>query len=198
MRRILAVMCVLAMLVSLAACGAKETPEPVVNEFCQQMKAFDYEAMADCVQGAAINEEKAFGEDTPEAVMALMKETAQKITYTVVDTTVEEEKGTVRVDFEYPDLAPAFTATIGEFITQAFGMSIAGASDEEINQLLEKIFIEKIGKAEPTMTQTAVEFACVKTDDGWKIAKVPPEVMNIMMGNGLSALEKMENSAGEK
>lgn len=198
MKKWLAMICAVAMVFALVGCGTKDTPETVVSAFCQQMKAFDPEAMSAYVKDGETIGTETTGEDVPEKIVELMKEKAGEMTYTVAETTIEGDQGKVRVDFRYPDLSSTVTSVLGEYMTQAFGLAIAGASEEELSHLLETIFVEQIGKAEPATAETSVEFHCIKTEDGWKMEAVPDEVMNIMLSNTVSALEEISGSAEEK
>ena len=192
MKKMLALLCAAAMLLALVGCGAKNTPETVVGTFCDEMKNFNLEAMAQCVEDADPEDLNPSEEEVPSQLADLLRQNAQKITYTLSDATpTDDDEAVVEVSFQFPDVSKAVAAAMGEYLTQALGMAMSGSSEEDISKLFEQILVEKINSAEPATTEATVSFPCTKTEEGWKIEEVPNQVLNVMTRNFLAALDDL-------
>lgn len=194
MKRMIALLCAVAMIFTLAACGAKDSPEAVVKRFCEALKKADPEAMALCIKDSSFDPEDLNSEDIPEAVMDVILQNAQKITYTVLEATEEETTGTVQVDFTYPDISGAVLEALQVYLAEAFGMALSGASEEELAEKMETILLEKLAEAEPEAGKLSVTFKCVKTEEGWKIKVLPEDVIHVLTGNFAKAIESLADS----
>lgn len=193
MKRIVALLLAVFMIFALVGCGAEQKPDVVVSKFCDALKKFDFETMRSCVVNSDDDPVDFGEEEPPEKVLAILKENAGKVTYTIGESTVTEETGTVVVDFSYPDVSDAVTAAMGEYFMQAFGMAFSGADEETMEALLEQILVEKLQTTPTATAQVSIRFDCVKTEDGWKIKTLDDEVVNILLGNMVAAFESIGN-----
>ncbi len=201
MKKFFSLMLALIMAFSLVGCGAKEeVPDTVVKAFCEGMKKFDAEAMKTCVvDGSEVNmEDVSLDEETPPEISEYLVKLASEITYNITNSNVEGDAGTVTVQFSHADITPVMTAVMGEYITQAFAMAFAGASDEAMDALFTNLFKEKIESTETITAEKTIEFPCIKTDSGWKISEVPDDVVHVLTCNMATAFEGMDDVDGEE
>ena len=185
MKKFLSFILSLAMAISLIGCGAEEGPDVVVKSFCDAMKQYDVTAMLNCTVGGAEEnqEDLSSSDEMPEEFEAYFAELMGTITYTIGEATVAENTATVPVDFTYADISPVMTAVLGEYITQAFALAFAGASDEDMDVLLVSIFNEKKNSIDAGTAEITVNFPCTKTDAEWKISEVPEGVATVLTCN---------------
>ena len=208
MKKILSILCAVAMIFTVAGCGAQEKPDAVVSKFCDAMKTMDLETMQSYIvdqDGEPFDVEDIEDEDFPASVYEILKENASQIQYTIGEVEVTEDTSTVQVDFTYPDASAAVVAATGEYISQALGMALSGADadDDAISELFETILTEKLTSADTKTAEGTLQFDCVMTDDGWRIQDVSDEdaFINILMSNimaGFNAIENEENAHAEE
>ena len=175
---------------SLSACGSK--PDPTITNFCNAMKQYDFNAMKEyVVDGDKDSVEDPFNnsEDITDETLNILKECVSKMTYEIESSEVTDNTAKVTVKFNYVDLSPVITDAVSEYMQQAFMMALSGANEETMATLFENTFIEKYKSSETTMITDSVEFECENTDNGWKISKVPDDVVNILSSNMVDAFE---------
>ena len=206
MKKMLSILCAVAMIFTVAGCGAQEKPDVVVSKFCDAMKTIDLETMQSYIvdqDEESLDVEDIEDEDFPASVYNILKENASQIQYTIGEVEVTEDTGTVQVDFTYPDLSSAVIEATGEYISQALEMALADMDDDAISELFDTIFTEKLTAADPKTAEGTLQFDCVMTDDGWRIQDVSDEnvFVNVLMSNimaGFSAIENEENALSEE
>lgn len=193
MKKFLSLILSVAMLLSLAGCGAK--PESAVEDFCKAMQKFDFKKMSECVDGAdEITEEDiaSLNEDLPAEILEYFTAQAKEMTYTIDKAEVGEDTATITVTFSHTDIQPVMISVLGEYVKQALVSAFSGASEEDMEALLYSIFAEKVESEGVTTTQTTVVFPCVKTDDGWKLTEIHDDVLHIMTCNMAAALKAFD------
>ena len=185
----------LLLCVSLFGCS-KPKPDPVVTSFCDAMQQYDFEAMKACMtadwdesQDDLFSEE----EEMEEESMLILKECAAKMTYEIESSEVTDDTANVTVSFTYQDLSPMLTNVMGEYIQQAFAMAFtgAGADEETMSTLFDTIFREQYDAAELTTITESMTFGCENTEEGWKIATIPEEFVDVATANMVQALEDL-------
>ena len=168
-------------------------PDKAVKQFCEGMKTFDFAKMSEVVS-TMDNVKSASEEDEEYQVLwNYVKESAGKMTYKIIGSEKDGDKGTVTVQFNYVDAAPLIASTLSEFITKAIGLAFSGADDSMYQSTLEGIFNEKRAAMTESMVDTTATFSCTKTDDGWKIDKVPEEVVSVLLCNMDKAFDKFDD-----
>lgn len=198
MKKAVAILCVLTMVFTLAACGAPK-PEPVVEKFCEAMKNYDTAGMNACLARSYedIGEISEDDEDMPESIWSYIKESAGNIKYTVKEAEVDGEKATVAVDFTYTDVSEAMAEALGQYILAAFG---AAFSDDVSDEALMKVFGDAFDSAvESIGTKTAsktIVFDCALKDGQWLITDMPKDIEYVLTSNAITPLEEL-NSLGE-
>lgn len=184
------IMCV----ISLTGCG--KNPKSVVNKFCAGMKSLDYAKMNECLLDPDDKITDPFeGEDEElEVFNTFIKEQSGNIKYKVLDSDVDGEEATVNVKFKYIDASPVIKSAMGEYFSQAFGMALAGASEEQMSNLLLTIFQQKLSETTLSTTESIVTVKCKKKDGEWKVAEVSDDIANVITCNILKAFEHVGDS----
>ena len=175
---------------SLSACGSK--PDPTVTNFCDAMKQYDFNTMKEYVvdgDNNSIEDPFSSSEGMTEQTLNILKECVSKMSYEIESSEVTDKTAKVTVKFNYVDLSPVITDAVSEYMQQAFMMALSGANEETMETLFDNIFNEKYKASETTMITDSVEFECENTDNGWKISKVPDDVVNILSSNMVKAFE---------
>ena len=187
----------LVMVLSLVSCSKEKGPDSTITAFCNAMKTYDTAAMKNCVVGGSeIEDDFSLSEEMPAGILEHFVKLAGKMSYSITASEVNETTATVTVKFNYSDITPIMTATMGEYLAQAFALAFSGASDETMDTLFETIFAEKSASVEPTTAEKTVIFSCEKTDSGWKISDIPEDALHVLTCNIASAFEGLANLGG--
>lgn len=176
-KRITALLCILALALSLTACGQGK-PDAVVEDFCKAAQQMDIDAMAAQLKSPSaerFQEEMSGAFELIGPMMDVLKAHAANMTYTITESTVDDTHATVMVDFVLDDLAPVIKQTVVLFLPHAIELSISGQRPTEealLAQLMEDFTLADAQVEVGTVT-ASVKFTCLNTkDNGWKIADI--------------------------
>lgn len=193
MKKIISLVCAMVLIASLVGCGAQAKPDTVVTTFCDAMKAYDRETMSSCVTsgGEDLTEETEAEDELTNQIFNYLKTCTSKMTYSIENSEVNEDKGTVTVKFKYVDASPVVAAAFGEYIQQALAMAFSGADEDTMSQFFVSIFNEKKDSTDTGTAESTLVFSCTKTDEGWKIDSLPDGAESILLSNVDKAFESM-------
>lgn len=94
------------------------------------------------------------------------------------------------------NIGDAFDDFLTEYISQAFGLAMAGADEEKLNELAIKIFTEKVeALSEKDYSETA-GLALEKTEAGWIVSDIDDasDILNVLTGGMVKTMnETLEN-----
>ncbi len=184
---------VMIMSLIITGCGLNSKPDSIVKKYCDAMKTLDLETMSKCTANGTNDDLKELFEEEEDynVLTEYLKENAAKMKYSITDTQVDGDKGTVKVKFTYLDASPMLASVFGEYITQAFGLAFSGASEDAISDLFTNIFNEKKESMTLSTTETEVTFTCVKKDKEWLIEDASDELLSVVMCNMNKTFESM-------
>ncbi len=193
MKRIIAIVCALALMFSLTACGGGAKADDTVNNFCAAMKAFDIEGMQKLVSEDLVGNDEMdlFGDDSEEMkpLYDAIKEWASKLKYSVAKSEVNGDEATVTVNFTYVDASEVIAATMEDYFMQVFALAFTDASEEDFDALLGTVLNEKIASVETGELEATVEFKCVRKDGAWLIGSIPENLYDVVSCNIINALD---------
>lgn len=204
MKKMLASLLAVIMLVSLVGCGAASKAEPTVTKFCDALKTFDMETASSCFVSGDSDIENPYTEGKAEEQDIFTAQTieyltncAKEMTYVLGETVTEDDKAVIPVTFTYVDASPVISAALGDYITQAFALAFSGADDSVMENLFGTIFMEKTESVSTGTATATVEFVCIKQDNEWKIQELSDdaqyEISNIISCNIAKAMESFGN-----
>lgn len=200
-------------ILTLTGCSAKPKPETTVDDFFKAAKILDFESMAKYVDPSIridtgqmneiLNPEEVDEDTLPtsEYFIDYLKTSASKLKYQIKNTEVNENKATLTVEVSYVDSLPIFKETIGELFVQAFSMAFSGVemTDEQMNQLFEKVLKEKIEASTESIVSKTMDIPLILIDDTWYISQTNDELLTAVtlgLNEADSIFEDSDDSDG--
>jgi len=207
MRKFVSLLVVIGMLVVVGCSTSPTTPESTVSNFIEAGKKFDFPQMATMINPlSSISKEKITDlteEDSENEYqkyfLDYLKENAAKITYTVKESKIENDKATVSVDFKYVNGGLLLKATLGEVFSKVIPLAFSGVelSDEETEQM----FVDAMKKQKEVTTESFIEktldIKLVKVDEQWYIDELNDELLDVFMSNFISVGNEINESMGD-
>ena len=198
-KKLFSIMLAAVIMVSMVGCSSSK-PENTVNEFLKNSKNFDLAAMNE-----NISPDSQSDSDVVEAVednedlkpySKFFKKNAQKMTYTIKETNIDEDEATVTVDFKYVDSSDALNAAFTELLKVAFTQAFSGneMSDEEIEKLITDTLTEYESENSDKFAEKTLDLYCIKVDNKWYIDDFDEEFFDVLLCNYISSLENLDNA----
>ncbi|MBF7096660.1 DUF4878 domain-containing protein [Alkalibacter mobilis] len=210
MKKSIAMILLLVLALIMTGCGSQPKPDSTVENFFKAAKVLDLESMAENVDPATkmelpqmdeILQTGEVSEDTlpaSEYFIDYLKTNASKLDYTIKNTEVNEDKATVTVDVSYVNTLPIFKETIGEVFMQAFSMLFSGVemTEEETNQLFEKVLKEKIESSTESLANKTITLPLILKEKTWYISELNDDLLNAV-SLGLNDADSIFEDSGE-
>ena len=198
-KKLFSIMLAAVIMVSMVGCSSSK-PENTVNEFLKNSKNFDLAAMNE-----NISPDSQSDSDVVEAVednedlkpyLKCFKKNAQKMTYTIKETNIDEDEANVTVDFKYVDSSDALNAAFTELLKVAFTQAFSGneMSDEEIEKLITDTLTEYESENSDKFAEKTLDLYCIKVDNKWYIDDFDEEFFDVLLCNYISSLENLDNA----
>ena len=198
-KKLFSIMLAAVIMVSMVGCSSSK-PENTVNEFLKNSKNFDLAAMNE-----NISPDSQSDSDVVEAVkdnedlkpyLKFFKKNAQKMTYTIKETNIDEDEATVTVDFKYVDSSDALNAAFTELLKVAFTQAFSGneMSYEEIEKLITDTLTEYESENSDKFAEKTLDLYCIKVDNKWYIDDFDEEFFDVLLCNYISSLENLDNA----
>ena len=196
MKRILVLLGVLVLSLSLVGCGAAK-PDATVAAFFTSAQQFDTEGMAATILPE--NEEDIaflnFDPDVEEDEYAqyfidYFAANAEKITYTITDSQVEEDQAVVTVECTYIDGEPMINNVLEEYIVRSFEIAFSGQSftKEDAADLFIEVLDEYTLTAEEVYTTETFDVSCINQEGVWYIEEVTTDMLDVVTSNFMTAI----------
>ena len=176
MKKVLALITVLALMFAMTACGgggAQESPTDAADAFMKAVQTQDMDTIAKVYQGDAA-EMDLLGEagtegDFPEELSQLLSEKMQQFEYEVSNEVIDEDTATVDIKVTTINIGKAFEDAINEFMEKAIAGEIpSDTTEEEMTAQLYASFQEKLAAAEKDYEGTAV-LNLTNVDGKWMV-----------------------------
>lgn len=191
----------------LFGCGSTPKPEDTVSKMCDSLKAFDLETAYSYFENQDNEEIEPDTETESEddafslKLEEYMKSRASEMNYSIEESIIDGDTASVPVTFTYTDASPVITATLGDYISQAFSLALSGADDETMETLSVTIFEEKMQSVSTGTETCEIVFNCVQTEEGWKIKELDSDseekFTNMISCNIYKTLQSFEDSSEE-
>ena len=174
----------------LAGCsGAK--PESTVEEFFTAGQQLDTEAMAE----ATLSSVRPLSAKTVELpldesntyLLEYFKKNADKISFEVTNTAVEDDRAVVTVDAKYLDGVPLIKATISSVLLKMSSSDFNGTeATEEVNHIFSDTMKEQMEVVPETYVEKTVKIDLVREDNKWYILEITNEMLDVVMSGFMS------------
>lgn len=177
-----------------------EKPEKVVSNALDALKKQDQEKMEEYFTYEELmnfsDEEKKEIEESDDSFNSeqIKKLIFAKLEYKILSTTEKGDKATVEAEITNIDMKAVMQQYFSEVLDISMSNALAGdsaISDEEIDEKLEQIFIEKMTKNDQATKTTTVEIQLVKKDNKWKI-QLDEKIQDAITGGMLTAFQDTE------
>ena len=203
MKRIIAVLLLLVMMISLTGCGLIK-PKDILDEFMKQ------ENLIDCL---AVLEESSLDEDddnydyqkflvdiinTP-SIKSLLLDNVRSIRYNITDDSTNGKNATITTLITHFDISPVVDKAMEDFSDQFAEMDrskLDGLENEEIiaeiiYPMILKSLKEAAGKIKPIETYTKIKFEFEENSAmQWELIEIPDDFYSqVLLMNLLDALE---------
>lgn len=194
MKKIVSVILAVFMMVTmLAGCGGEKSPTDVVKE-----KIDSYKANAESLfkgerdSNSQLADASGLGEDVEKKIIDLIA----GFEYTVDHETIDGDQATVDVTIKTCELGDMFKTAMGNYIAQAFGLALAGASDEELEEKALEAFTTAIDEMSTEKSyEKKLKVNLTHGDDGWKVEDLDnnKHFLNAVTGGLVGAINDMDN-----
>ena len=194
MKRTIALLCALLLLLSLTACGSSYSkPQKTAQTFFKAAQTLDVDAINACGESGSLMEWDLVQQtaDTDDRqLLSFLRELAAMMDWTITDTVVDGDTASVQATVTYADgsmlVKSTMTDVMADMMMALFGdESEADAQTQFINKLRSNL------KTEPPKTQTAdVALQMVRTVDGWRIRELPDAMLTVLTGNTIEMLQE--------
>ncbi|PTQ84486.1 uncharacterized protein DUF4878 [Trichococcus patagoniensis] len=186
----------------LAGCsGAK--PESTVEEFFAAGQQLDTEAMAATVLSTNEEEvtepEELLTDDSNEYLLEYFKTNAEKMTYEVTKSEIDDDKAVVTMNAKYVDGAPLITATFSSVFMKMLPLAFSGTemTEDETNQMFADTMKEQAEIVSETFKETTLKINLVKEDNEWYITEITDEMMDVVMSGFMSLSTELDSAFEE-
>ena len=203
MKKLTALILSFVLVFTLTACGGP-TPTETVTTF--------FKALQNGGETSEVYEDKDFkfgsdmledelgddGEKYTEKEKETIKKFEEKIKdfdFEVSNEKIDGDKATVDVKITTWNFGEQFSNMMTELIEKVFALALTDASEEEINEMMEKMLGEYLEKTEKTYTKT-VKVPLEKKDSKWVISKIDDEsdIADALLGGMLKAAEEIDEA----
>lgn len=107
---------------------------------------------------------------------------AEKMSYEVTDTAVEDDRAVVTVSVKYVDGAPLIKATINTVLMKMSPSEFSGTeTTEDVNQIFADTIREQMENVSETYAETTLKIDLVKEGNKWYITEIGNEMMDAVM-----------------
>lgn len=191
-------------MISFCACG---TPSPIetADTFLSAVKAQDYEKVKSVYAGKTFDILDSMGEDDAEVEesesidSSFEKELKDKMLdfdYTLSNEIINDDKATVNVEVTTYALGKAMTSTMVKYIEEALPLVFSGASEEELEKIMNDIFEEELSELTDKTYSAKATINLVQQDGQWKVSEIDDEgeFMNALSGDLVNAIKEINDS----
>ncbi len=201
MKRWLALLCALALVCSLAACGGGSGPKQTVAAFFGAAKKIDIEKMNACLtEDQALTwdlDNRTLSKNTPD-LADLLRALAAKLDYKLDACARSGDTAKADVTVTWCDASFAVKDATTDVMADLLATLFGAQSETDPQTLLIRAIAQKVESEELPEKTAQLTLQLQKTDDGWKIAALPDELMNMMVGNAADAFDDAVRSLTEK
>ena len=212
-KRIAVITLVLALLACMCSCKKIPTPTETASTFLTAVKAQDKETLAtvyseDSVDLLDAASDKASSDDAENQEDAEASEGLTKVyeeqmkpkildfDYEISNEQIDGDKATVDVKITTYKLGDAFTAFIGDYMSEALVLAFSNASEEELDSMASTILSGKLADLSEKEYEKTVSMSLTMKDDKWIVDKISDndDLVDALTGGLVTAFSNMEDA----
>lgn len=175
----------------------KQKPENTVTEFLSCAQDMDFDKMADLLQSndlSALDNADIRNDNYIEFFRSINK----KMTFEIIKNDFDIQNGTAQVTahITHIDGSKIYKEAISEFIRQTFSSAFSGEtlSEEENQQRLAALLMEKAEALEDSFTATDITYPVILAGDQWKIVSLDNATVEVMSANFKNMEDEINNT----
>lgn len=192
------------MVISFCACGSP-SPTDTADSFLSAVKTQDQEMLNSVYDSESFNILDSMGEDgiasneteSEDNVFANeMKDKMLDFDYTLSDEKIDGDKATVQVKITTYEFGKAMTNTISKYFEKALPLAFSGASDEELEKIMNDIFKAELDALTEKKYTGEATINLIQKDGEWKVSEIDEEdeLMNVLTGDLVKAIKDIDES----
>ncbi|MFZ3132032.1 MAG: DUF4352 domain-containing protein [Desulfosporosinus sp.] len=204
MRKLMSVLFIIGIFL-ITGCSNFPKPESTVSDFIDAGKKFDLTKMATMVNPSNssskekisdLMNDKKNNNQYQKYFLDYFKENAAKITYTVKETKIENDKATVTVDFKYVNGGPLLKATLGDVFSKAISLAFTGVqmNDEEMGQMFVSAMQKQKETVKDSFVEKSIDLKLTKVENKWYIDEPSVELLDVFLSNFNSVAKEFNNA----
>lgn len=200
MKKLYSLILLTVLIFTLLSCGANPSPTEVTDKFLSAIKSQDG-SISSYYSGEVDNDNSLL--DLPDsfddATDSLLAEKFTSFEYEISNEVIDDNKATVDVTITTYNIGEAYAQAISEYIQNAFSMVFSGASDEEIEQLMNDALIKNITDASFDYTTTVTVSLTNDEESGWMVDdfETNTALLNSISGGLIEKLSDIASSFNE-
>lgn len=194
-KRLTAIILVLVLALSMAGCNEVEKAETSVNNMFKAFKALDFEEAKKYVDVTAMVPSQTKEGLTDDTTM-FMENLFDRLDYKIISSEKIDSKNVrVKTEITAVDMKSVLIEYIPDTVEYMFSVAFAypQPTEEEIDEKLEEIFIEKLSETELSTVTTEVIIQVYKDGSDWKI-QPDDDFVDAIFGKLQAAIEELEKT----
>jgi len=200
MKKALVVLCVLALLVSITACGAgKPSPTDVAESFFTALQNFDEEKMATVYLGENLDLAGDLLQEDPqdEFTQQMTEQLLVKLLdfdYELSNEVIDGDRATVDVTITQWSIGSMFISFLQDYFTRAMELAMDGATEAEISEFAFVVLSEKMEEMQKDFIKSAT-LELEQVDGQWMVSIIAEDsdMFDALTGGMISAMTQFGN-----
>lgn len=169
------------MVFTLVGCSSA-SPDATVSNYLDSFKNGKVEEADKYITATSDTDETEIIDNENPEVDAAMKNAYSKLTYKILDSTIDGDKASVETEITAPNLGVIFTELLQEAIPLAFASAFSEDADDEMDELMNTMLIDKLNDEDLSMITKTVDIKLVKENNTWLI-DIDDNLLDAMTGN---------------
>jgi hypothetical protein len=194
MKKMIALVISLMLVLTIAGCSAKETPEEVVENGLTAVQSLDLLKMAKYFNTDVDTEDgNIFEEDLGSDNIENIKLLVENLEFEIISSEINEDSAVVEAKLTNTDMS----IIMQEYFIQAFTFALSNmgeedeVDDEKMEAEMEQMFIDLLSKEDNEKITTNVSINLKQVNDKWKI-ELDDGLLNGIFGGLLAAAEQFD------
>lgn len=177
MKKILAVIFIIVMMLGLVACGGGQKPEDVVSSALISIQSTDLESIPKYFKEGDIG---SLGDMEDDESMDNTKLIFKNLTFVVQEGTIDGDSAVVKTEITNLDMKSIMT----EYMQSMMALAFSGLDESEMDKQAEETLIKLLSREDNPTVTNIVDISLTKSENEWKI-EMTEELLNAIVG-GLS------------